>query len=273
MENLLVDKASGENIKVNVGNVVIGGKKKVLISGPCSVESLEIMRSIAFNLKSLGVDILRGGAFKPRTSPYDFQGLKYEGLKILSEASKENNLPVVTEVMDVRDIDATLKYCQMIQIGSRNMYNYSLLKEVGKLKGVPILLKRGMSATLSEWLYAAEYIMSEGNTSVVLCERGIRTFESYTRNTLDLTTVAAIKQKYRLPVIVDPSHGTGLRELVPQMSIASLCSGADGLMIESHINPDNSVSDARQTVSMDSLKDIITSMSAFQSLYERRLWE
>jgi 3-deoxy-7-phosphoheptulonate synthase len=269
MKNLLVDKASGENIKVNVGNVVIGGKKKVLISGPCAVESLEVMRNIGFKLKDLGVDILRGGAFKPRTSPYDFQGLKQEGLKILSEVGMENNLPIVTEVMDARDIDVTLKYCQMIQIGSRNMYNYSLLKEVGKLKDVPILLKRGMSATLSEWLHAAEYIMCEGNSNVVLCERGIRTFESYTRNTLDLTTVAVIKQKYRLPIIVDPSHGTGLRELVPQMSIASLCAGADGLMIESHVNPDNSVSDARQTISMDSLENIISSMSVFQSLYER----
>ena len=271
MVNLLVDKTSGENIKVNVGNVVIGGNKKVLISGPCSVESLEIMRNIAFKLKGLGVNILRGGAFKPRTSPYDFQGLQYEGLKILSEVGRENNLPIVTEVMDSKDIDVVLKYCQMIQIGSRNMYNYSLLKEVGKLKGVPILLKRGGSATLSEWLYAAEYIMCEGNENVVLCERGIRTFESYTRNTLDLTTVAAIKQKYRLPIIVDPSHGTGLRELVPQMAIASLCAGADGLMIESHIDPDNSVSDSRQTVSMDSLENIISDMGVFQLLYKRRL--
>ena len=271
MEKLLVDKTSGKDIKVNVGNVTIGGKKKVIISGPCSVENLEIMMKIGHKLKELGVDILRGGAFKPRTSPYDFQGLQYDGLKILAEVGKEYNLPIVTEVMDAKDIDVALKHCQMIQIGSRNMYNYSLLKEVGRLKDVPILLKRGMSATLSEWLYAAEYIMKEGNNNIVLCERGIRTFESYTRNTLDLTTVAVIKQKYRLPVIVDPSHGTGLRELVPQMSIASLCSGADGLMIESHINPDNSVSDSRQTISMDSLANIINSINVFQPLYEKTL--
>lgn len=267
MEKLLADKTSGENVTVKVGDVIIGGKKKVLISGPCSVENMDLMMQIGTSLKAIGVDILRGGVFKPRTSPYDFQGLQYEGLKILSEVGKENNLPVVTEVMDIKDIDIVLKHCHMIQIGSRNMYNYSLLKEVGKLKDVPILLKRGMSATLREWIYAAEYIMSQGNLNVVLCERGIRTFESFTRNTLDLSIVAAIKQKYRIPIIVDPSHGTGLSELVPQMSIASLCSGADGLMIESHINPEKSISDARQTVSIESMAKIVCSAKKYESLY------
>jgi len=257
MESLLVDKKNGDAIKVKVGDVIIGGEKKVVISGPCSVENYDNMIAIGRELKKLGVDILRGGAFKPRTSPYDFQGLQYEGLKILKAVGQEVNLPVVTEVMDTKDIETCLEYADMLQIGSRNMYNYSLLKEVGKLKDVPVLLKRGMSATLSEWLYAAEYIMSLGNNNVVLCERGIRTFESYTRNTLDLNSVAVIKQKYRLPVIVDPSHGTGLRELVPVMSLASIAVGADGLMIESHIEPDHAVSDARQTISMESLKSII----------------
>jgi len=257
MENLLVDKRNGESIKVKIGNVTIGGDKKVIISGPCSVESYDNMIAIGRELKDLGVDILRGGAFKPRTSPYDFQGLQYEGLKILNTVGKEVNLPIVTEVMDTRDIETCMEYADMLQIGSRNMYNYSLLKEVGKLKDVPILLKRGMSATLSEWLYAAEYIMSQGNTNIVLCERGIRTFESYTRNTLDLNSVAVIKDKYRLPIIVDPSHGTGLRELVPVMSMASIAAGADGLMIESHVQPDHAISDARQTISMESLKTII----------------
>lgn len=257
MERLLVDKKNGDAIKVKVGNVIIGGDKKVVISGPCSVENLDNMIAIGRELKKLGVDILRGGAFKPRTSPYDFQGLEYEGLKILKSVGKAVDLPIVTEVMDTRDIDVCLEYADMLQIGSRNMYNYSLLKEIGRLKDVPVLLKRGMSATLSEWLYAAEYIMSLGNTNVVLCERGIRTFESYTRNTLDLNSVAVIKQKYRLPIIVDPSHGTGLRELVPVMSLASIAVGADGLMIESHIEPDHAVSDARQTISMQSLKSII----------------
>ncbi|MBU5482972.1 3-deoxy-7-phosphoheptulonate synthase [Clostridium sp. MSJ-11] len=256
MKDLLVDLKSGDRIKVKVGDVVIGGTEKVFISGPCSIEDYETMRKIGKELKNIGVHILRGGAFKPRTSPYDFQGLKDDGLKIVKAISEEFNMPFVTEIMDTRDVEKAIEYIDMIQIGSRNMYNYSLLKEVGKTDK-PILLKRGMSATLAEWLYAAEYIMAEGNMNVVLCERGIRTFESYTRNTLDLNSVAVIKDKYRLPVIVDPSHGTGLRELVPKMSIASIATGADGLIIESHISPDNSVSDARQTVSIDTVKDIM----------------
>ncbi len=200
--------------------------------------------------------MLRGGAFKPRTSPYSFQGLKFEGLKILKECGKKFNMPIVSEVMDARDLKEAYDYIDMIQIGSRNMYNYTLLREVGKTKK-PILLKRGMSATLNEWIYAAEYIMSEGNMNVVLCERGIRTFESYTRNTLDLNTVAVIKDKYRVPIIVDPSHATGLREYVKPMSLASIAGGADGLIIESHINPDNAISDARQTINVKDMKEII----------------
>jgi len=212
--------------------------------------------SIAGSLKKLGVHMLRGGAFKPRTSPYSFQGLKFEGLKILKECGDEFNMPIVSEVMDARDLEEAYDYIDMIQIGSRNMYNYTLLKEVGKTKK-PILLKRGMSATLNEWIYAAEYIMSEGNMNVVLCERGIRTFESYTRNTLDLNTVAVIKDKYRVPIIVDPSHATGFREYVKPMSLASIAAGADGLIIESHINPDNAISDARQTINVKEMKEII----------------
>lgn len=265
MKNLLIDQNSGDSIKVKVKNVVFGEKEKVIISGPCSVESYDIMIRIGKELKDMGVHMLRGGAFKPRTSPYDFQGLKEEGLKIIKAVGEEVRLPIVTEVMDARDIDNALNYTDMIQIGSRNMYNYTLLKEVGKTKA-PVLLKRGLSATISEWLYAAEYIMSEGNNSVVLCERGIRTFENYTRNTLDLNSVAVVKQKYRIPVIVDPSHGTGLRELVPTMSLASIAAGADGLIIESHISPDNSVSDARQTISMESLKNIVAGVKKLENL-------
>ncbi|QAT40022.1 3-deoxy-7-phosphoheptulonate synthase [Clostridium sp. JN-9] len=265
MKDLLVDKKSGEQIKVKVGDCIIGGDKKIIISGPCTIESEEILNNIAVNLKKIGVDILRGGAFKPRTSPYDFQGLHMDGLKILHNVGKENNMPTVSEIMDPRDLDEALKYIDMIQIGSRNMYNYSLLKEVGKLN-IPVLLKRGMSATISEWLYAAEYIMSEGNMNVVLCERGIRTFEHYTRNTLDLNGVAVVKENYRLPVIVDPSHGTGLRQLVPRMCIAALGSGADGLIIESHINPDNSISDAKQTVSINTVEDIIKKVHKIENI-------
>jgi 3-deoxy-7-phosphoheptulonate synthase len=266
MKKLLVDRSSGEPIKVKVGDLVFGGQQKLLISGPCSVESHQTMRSIASELKRLGVHMLRGGAFKPRTSPYDFQGLQYEGLEILKAVGEEYNLPIVTEVMDPRDIETVMKYADMIQVGSRNMYNYSLLKELGTLQ-MPILLKRGISATLSEWLHACEYILSNGNLNVVMCERGIRTFESYTRNTLDLNSVAVIKQKYRLPVVVDPSHGTGLRELVEPMCYASIAAGADGLIVESHTCPDNSVSDARQTISMESLSSIISKVKKFESFF------
>lgn len=265
MEKLLIDQNAGDLIKVKVKDVVFGGKEKIIISGPCSIESYDIMIRIGKELKDLGIHMLRGGAFKPRTSPYDFQGLKDEGLKIIKSVGEEVGLPVITEVMDARDIENALRYTDMIQIGSRNMYNYTLLKELGKTNA-PVLLKRGLSATISEWVYAAEYIMAEGNTNVVLCERGIRTFESYTRNTLDLNSVAVVKQKYRIPVIVDPSHGTGLRELVPTMSLASIAAGADGLIIESHISPDNAVSDARQTVSMESLKNIVSGVKKLEQI-------
>ncbi|MGL4730999.1 MAG: 3-deoxy-7-phosphoheptulonate synthase [Clostridium sp.] len=262
---LLVDKKSGEPIKVKVGDVVIGGEKKVIISGPCSVENYETMRKIAGNLKKCGVQILRGGAFKPRTSPYDFQGLKYEGVEILNKVGKEFNMPIVTEIMDARDLEACAPYLDMIQIGSRNMYNYTLLKELGNYD-IPILLKRGMSATLNEWLNAAEYIMSSGNSKVVLCERGIRTFETYTRNTLDLNIVAALKENYRLPVIVDPSHGTGRRELVGKMSLAGIVAGGDGVVIESHITPDKAVSDAKQTISIETLEKIISDIKKIEEI-------
>lgn len=263
MEKLLVHKNNGSDLLVAVKDIVIGGSEKVIISGPCSVEDYDTMHAIAKGLQKSGVHILRGGAFKPRTSPYDFQGLKEEGLKILKSVGDEFNMPIVTEVMDAKDIELLMNYADMLQIGSRNMHNFSLLKEVGKLK-IPILLKRGMSATLSEWLYAAEYILCNGNENVVLCERGIRTFETYTRNTLDLSSVAVIKQNYRVPVIVDPSHGTGLRELVEPMSLASIVAGADGLMIESHVTPDKAISDAKQTVSIGTIEAIVKRMKKFE---------
>ncbi|WP_102400885.1 3-deoxy-7-phosphoheptulonate synthase [Haloimpatiens massiliensis] len=267
MKNLLVDKNSGEDIKVKVGDFCIGNEKKIIISGPCSVENYEIMLNIAKRLKNVGVHMLRGGAFKPRTSPYDFQGLQFDGLKILKKVGEDLSMPVVSEVMDTRDLEEALKYVDLIQIGSRNMYNYSLLKEVGKLK-VPVLLKRGMSATISEWLYAAEYIMSEGNNNIILCERGIRTFEQYTRNTLDLNAVAVVRKKYRLPIIVDPSHGTGIRELVSDMSIAAIAAGAHGLIIESHISPDKAISDSKQTISIETLEKIIKKVNKLEEVLD-----
>ncbi|WP_138204425.1 3-deoxy-7-phosphoheptulonate synthase [Haloimpatiens lingqiaonensis] len=265
MKNLLVDKKSGEDIKVKVGDFSIGDNEKIIISGPCSVENYETMAQITKELKNAGVHMLRGGAFKPRTSPYDFQGLEFQGLKILKQVGNEFSMPVVSEIMDTKDLDEALKYIDVIQIGSRNMYNYSLLKEVGKLK-VPVLLKRGMSATIAEWLYAAEYIMVEGNTNVILCERGIRTFETYTRNTLDLNAIAVIRKKYRLPVIVDPSHGTGHRELVEHMSMAAIAAGAHGLIIESHIEPEKAISDSKQTISIESLERIIKKVKKLEEI-------
>jgi 3-deoxy-7-phosphoheptulonate synthase len=266
LKELLVSKKSGESIAISVKGVTIGGKNKIIISGPCSVEDYDTMIDIARGLKGLGIDIIRGGAFKPRTSPYDFQGLEYEGLKILYQVGKEVGLPVVTEIMDTRDVEKSVEYTDIIQIGSRNMYNYSLLKEVGNTK-VPIILKRGISATISEWVNAAEYIMAQGNINIILCERGIRTFENYTRNTLDLNSVAVIKQKYRIPVIVDPSHGTGRRELVYPMSIAAIAAGADGLMIESHTKPDCALSDSKQTISMEILKTIADKVRKIEEVF------
>ena len=266
MEKLIADKKSGHDIIVRVRDIEIGGEELTFISGPCAVEDYDKMMAIGKGLKDKGVNIIRGGAFKPRTSPYDFQGLGVEGLKILKAVGEEYNLAVVSEIMDASQIEEALKYVDMIQVGSRNMYNYTYLKELGKLQ-VPVLLKRGMSATLSEWIYAAEYILKEGNTNVVLCERGIRTFETITRNTLDLNSVAMIKENYRLPIIVDPSHGTGRRELVKPMSIAGVAAGADGLLLESHITPDNSISDARQTINIDLVGDIIHQCRKIKNIF------
>jgi 3-deoxy-7-phosphoheptulonate synthase len=256
MKELIVSKNHGADIVVKVNDIRIGNREKVIMSGPCSVEDYDTMIGIAKDLKKLGVNILRGGAFKPRTSPYDFQGLEYKGLEILRTVGREFSMPVVTEIMDIRDIEIVSNYTDIIQIGARNMYNYSLLKELGKSK-LPIILKRGISATIVEWLNAAEYIMLHGNSNIILCERGIRTFEDFTRNTLDLSAVAIVKKHCRLPIIVDPSHGTGLRELILPMSLAAIAAGADGLLIESHINPDSALSDSKQTISIEALKEII----------------
>lgn len=227
----------------------------MMIAGPCSVENYEIMdKTVAF-LSSLGVRYIRGGAFKPRTSPYSFQGLGSEGLDILKEIKKKYNVKMVSEIIDVRDIDDICEVADIIQIGARNMYNYPLLKEVGKTDK-EILLKRGISATIEEWLNAAEYISLAGSDRIILCERGIRTFETMTRNTLDLNSVPIVKQRTRLRVVVDPSHGTGVRELVNPMSLAAIAAGADGLIIEVHPYPDKALSDGFQSVTLDEYKDI-----------------
>lgn len=236
-----------ENTIIDVGGVKIGGEKLVVMAGPCAVENRKQIITTAKIVKKTGVEILRGGAFKPRTSPYDFQGLGEDGLKLLAEARKLTGLKIVTEVMETEDVALVARYADIFQIGARNMQNFKLLKAVGKIDK-PILLKRGMSATLKEFLMSAEYIMSEGNHKVILCERGIRTFVEYTRNTLDLSIVPAIKKLSHLPVIVDPSHGTGEYEFVMPMSKAAIACGADGLMIEVHPNPEEAASDGYQSL-------------------------
>lgn len=225
----------------------IGGDDLTIIAGPCSVESEEQIHAIAELAAKNGAHILRGGAFKPRTSPYDFQGLGETGLRFLKAAAEKNHLLCISEVMDTQDIDRVGQYVDIFQIGSRNMQNFSLLKRIGQTNK-PVMLKRGMAATYTDWLMAAEYILESGNPNVILCERGIRTFETYTRNTVDLAAVPAIHELSHLPIIVDPSHGTGRRSLVPAMACAAVAAGAEGIMVEVHTNPDEALSDGKQTL-------------------------
>ncbi len=236
-----------EKTIVDVKGTKIGGQDIVIMAGPCSIENRPTVMKIAKAVSSRGAAILRGGAFKPRTSPYSFQGLGEEGLKILREAADETNMSVITEIMDVRYLELIENYADILQIGARNMANFTLLKEIGRSKK-PVMLKRGMAATLQEFLLAAEYIMSEGNENVILCERGVRTFEQYTRNTLDLAIVPAIKELSHLPIIVDPSHATGRRYLVTPMALAAVAAGADGIMVEVHTNPAEALSDGAQAL-------------------------
>ena len=236
-----------EDTIVDVGGVKIGGKEVVVMAGPCSVESIDQLREAAKAVKAGGAKFLRGGAFKPRTSPYDFQGLAEEGLKMLRQVADEEGLKVVTEIVDKDDIDLVGKYADVYQVGARNMQNFQLLKALGKAKK-PVMLKRGLAATISEWLNAAEYIMAGGNDQVIFCERGIRTYETFTRNTLDLSAVAAIKELSHLPIIVDPSHGTGRWEMVRPMARAAVAAGCDGLIIEVHPHPEVALSDGDQSL-------------------------
>ncbi|WP_321833136.1 3-deoxy-7-phosphoheptulonate synthase [Clostridium butyricum] len=236
-----------ENTIVDVNGVKIGGKKIAVIAGPCSVESEEQIVEIAKEVKELGANFLRGGAFKPRTSPYAFQGLKYEGLELLKKAKAKTGLPIVTELMSPYDIETFVENVDVIQVGARNMQNFDLLKELGKTNK-PILLKRGLSATIEEWLMSAEYIMAGGNENVILCERGIRTFETYTRNTLDLSAVPAVKKLSHLPVVIDPSHSAGKYWMVEPLAKAAVAVGADGLIIEVHNDPANALCDGPQSI-------------------------
>ena len=256
---------------VKVNEIRIGSSEVVIIAGPCSVENHEQLMETAKAVKSAGGVILRGGAFKPRSSPYNFQGLGEEGLKLLMEAKKETGLPVVTEVMDTRLVELVAGYADILQIGSRNMQNYPLLKEVGMLRK-PVLLKRGMMATIEEFLLAAEYILNQGNDQVILCERGIRTFETSTRNTLDLSAVPMLKHLCHLPVIVDPSHGTGHRWMVPAMAKAAIAAGADGLIIEVHYKPEEALCDGQQSLSPDEFARLMADLKKIAQAVGREIY-
>ena len=249
-----------QNTVVNVGGVPIGGERWVVIAGPCSVESREQILETARAVKAAGASLLRGGAYKPRTSPYDFQGLGVEALELLKEARKETGLPIVTEIMSVEDVDVVAEYADMLQVGARNMQNYPLLRRLAR-ETRPILLKRGPSATIKEWLLAAEYLLTGGNPNVVLCERGIKTFESeMLRNTFDLAAVALAKELSHLPVIADPSHGTGRRSVIPAMSRAAIAAGADGLIIEVHPCPERALSDGSQSLDVPGFAKLMEEM-------------
>ncbi|NOQ18802.1 MAG: 3-deoxy-7-phosphoheptulonate synthase [Desulfobacterales bacterium] len=264
MKNLkLVSQETEQRTVIKVCGVEIG-RDFVVIAGPCSVESEKQLLETARAVKAAGADMLRGGAFKPRTSPYDFQGLGIQGLKILEKAKQETGLPIVTEVVDPRDVSWVAEFADVLQIGTRNMQNFSLLKEVGRA-GRPVLLKRGMHSTLVEWLNCAEYILSEGNPDVILCERGIRTFETYTRNTLDLSAVPAIKELSHLPIIIDPTHSTGRLSLIASMSMAAVAAGADGMIIEVHHKPEEALCDADQALTPDIFSSIMKRLRPLKS--------
>jgi 3-deoxy-7-phosphoheptulonate synthase len=255
---------------VAVGASAIGGRRAAVMAGPCSVESREQILATADAVKAAGATILRGGAFKPRTSPYSFQGLEEEGLRLLAEARERTGLPVVTEAMDASQLDLVARYADMIQIGARNMQNYPLLREAGRVR-LPVLLKRGVSATLEELLLAAEYILNEGNYQVVLCERGIRGFNSHTRYTLDLSAVPVLKRLTHLPVVVDPSHGTGKWRYVAPMARAAVAAGADGLMIEVHPDPASALSDGAQSLNLDNFAGLMAELRAVATALGREM--
>lgn len=260
-----------EKTKIKVKDITIGGENIIVIAGPCSVESREQIIEIAKAVKASGAHMLRGGAYKPRTSPYSFQGLGEEGLAYLAEAGEITGLPIVTEVMDTRDVDKVSEYADILQIGARNVQNYNLLKEVGNCTHKPILLKRGFSTTINELLMSAEYIMASGNSNIILCERGIRTFETATRNTLDISAIPIIKKLSHLPIVVDPSHGGGKRELVDPLSKACVACGCDGLIIEVHHNPEEALSDGEQSLTTEAFGRLMEELRIVALAVKRRI--
>ncbi len=269
--NLVNRQTNGADTIININGIKIGAGEIVIIAGPCAVENRTQLLETAKKVHAAGANMLRGGAFKPRTSPYSFQGLGEEGLKYLREARELTGLPVVTEVMDTRDMEMVCEYTDIIQIGSRNMHNFPLLKEAGKCRK-PVLFKRGMMATVDEYLLAAEYILKEGNDEVILCERGIRTFETSTRNTLDLSAVPVLKKRTHLPVIVDPSHGTGHRWLVPAMAKAAIVVGVDGVMVEVHNNPEEALSDGPQSLYPEEFTQLVRDMETIAHAVGKKIY-
>ena len=255
---------------ISVGRCAIGSEQLAIMAGPCSVEGEEQAFTIAAAVARAGATVMRGGAYKPRTSPYSFQGLGEEGLKILRRAADAHALAVVSEVMDAQQVEQVARYADILQVGARNMQNYSLLREVGRVHK-PVLLKRGLASTIEEWLMSAEHIISNGNTQVILCERGIRTFETYTRNTLDLNAIPVVKELSHLPVIVDPSHGTGIRDKVAPMARAAIAAGADGLIIEVHHDPDQALSDGAQSLYPSQFDELVTQIRTIAEVLGRRL--
>ena len=267
---LVSREAKPDDTIVNIGGVDVGGPGIVVVGGPCAVESLDQTRTTAEGVKRAGAQLFRGGAYKPRTSPYSFQGLGEKGLEILARVREEFDLPIVTEAIDHESLQLVVQYADCIQIGARNMQNFSLLRSAGRVRK-PVLLKRGMSATLEELLLSAEYIMSEGNYNVVLCERGVRTFADHTRNTVDLSVVPAVKRISHLPILIDPSHGTGKRNKVLPMSRASIAIGADGVLVEVHHKPEEALSDGPQAILPDALGQLVREVSAIAAVLGRPL--
>jgi len=259
-----------ENTKIKIGNIVIGDKEVVVIAGPCAVENEEQILTIAEIVSKAGARILRGGAFKPRTSPYSFQGLGEKGLRLLRKAADKYGLLVITEVMESSQIDLIENFTDIFQVGARNMQNFSLLRDLGKVTK-PIMLKRGLSATIDDWLMSAEYILSNGNPNIMLCERGIRTFETYTRNTFDVSAIPVVHKRSHLPVIADPSHATGLRDKVIPMARAAVAAGADGIMVEVHHDPENALSDGPQALLPEQFSDLMKQIKAIAEVIGRKI--
>jgi len=268
MKNINLKHQIGEPLEINIKGQKIGRGHFTMIAGPCTIENYEDLYSVAVELKKMGIHFFRGGAYKMRTSPYNFQGLGEKGLKYMKKVSDETGMISVSEVVSVEDIETIKDYVDILQVGTRNMYNYRLLLKLGKVKN-PIILKRNFSSTIEEWLLAAEHIIEAGNKNVILCERGIRTYETYTRYTLDISAVPAIKELSNLPIIVDPSHSSGRREMIKSLSWASVAAGADGLLIETHFSPDKTVCDSKQTIDLGILKDIMKGNEKLLGLWDR----